>query len=187
VILKLPLERIATRPLYLPLFLPVLTTALTRSPVWKPLTVRAPLAEVRGKPKRSIRHICRFPCPVALMSKGTTSLVLICSGVLLPTQEASSQWALGRSLMVRLYFVNPPDPHSTGKPNALSRSYNAYRVALTAEASLSGALACDRIRFKTSGLVARNSWISRVPLAWLQASQARARLLTLFVPPLARG
>src|SRR6266498_4566658 len=56
--LKLPLLLTATLPTYTPRFLPLGTTALTRSPVRKPLTLRDALADVRGKPYLSIRHIC---------------------------------------------------------------------------------------------------------------------------------
>src|SRR5205809_884288 len=52
------------------------------------------------------------------------------SGVLLPTHAASHQWVLGNPCWVRWYFVKPPLPHSTGTPNAVSRSYNAHRVAV---------------------------------------------------------
>ena len=47
---------------------------------------------------------------------------------------------------MRLNFVRPPEPHSTGRPVAWSRRNNSQRVALTAVASLSGALAWRWIR-----------------------------------------
>ena len=61
--------------------------------------------------------------------------------MLAPTQAASSQCLLGRPCVVRLNFVRPPDPHSTGRPVAWSRRDKSHRVALTAVASESGALA----------------------------------------------
>ena len=58
-------------------------------------------------------------------------------------------------------------------------------MVLTAAASLSGAFACASKRASRSGWSARNTRISCVPLARLQGSQARHRLLTRSVPPLA--
>lgn len=63
------------------------------------------------------------------------------SGVDAPTQAASSQCALGRCRVQRLYFVLPPVPTSTGSPVAFIRRYNAQRVVLTAVASFNGFLA----------------------------------------------
>jgi len=63
------------------------------------------------------------------------------SGVLAPTQAASVQCALGRCNRVRLYFVRPPVPTSTGRANARKRRKIAQRVAFTAAASPSGRLA----------------------------------------------
>jgi hypothetical protein len=52
----------------------------------------------------------------------SNSLHLNISGVLFPTLAASSQWVFGRFRVVRLNFVKPPLPHSTGSPLAFSRS-----------------------------------------------------------------
>src|SRR5712692_5416480 len=157
------------------------------APIWKPLTRLACLGPVRGKPKRSIRHICRDPCPVAAMSNGTAPRTSMHSGVLVPTQAASSQCVLGSPRCVRLYLVSPPEPHSTGKPNAWSLSYKAKLVAFTAAASLSGAFACESRRVSRSGLCLRNSRLSRAPFFVLQGSHARHKLLIRLLPPLARG
>src|ERR1019366_199327 len=81
----------------------------------------------------------------------------------------------------------PPLPHSTGKPTACKRSNSFQRVALTAAASCNDADACARMRFNTSGFFLRNTAISCVPFAVLHFSQARVRLLTRSLPPLARG
>src|SRR5258706_15979991 len=187
VMLKYPVARTATRPLYVPTFFPLVTTAFTRSPLWKPKTSLACFGPVRGKPCLLIKHICLLPCPCAVMRKGTTALLSSCSGVLSPTQAASLQWSFGSPRMVLFHLVRPPDPHSTGKPNALSCSKSNQRVLLTAAASLSGALICARMRCNTSGCFAKNTRMSWIPLAVLQGSQARQRLLTRSVPPVARG
>src|SRR6266851_7804419 len=126
----------------MPARFPVGTIARTMSPVWKPLTRLAPFGLEQGKPSLFTLHICLLPCPLAAMSSGTIPLTSSCSGVLLPTQAASIQWALGKLRMVRLYFVNPPLPHSTDNPQAPRRSNKAHRVLLTAAASERGALAC---------------------------------------------
>jgi hypothetical protein len=68
------------------------------------------------------RHICRVPCPVEVISNDITPLLVSTSGVLLPTHAASNQCVFERSRVVRLNFVNPPDPHSMGKSVALSLS-----------------------------------------------------------------
>src|SRR5712691_10591691 len=117
-----PLLRTATRPVYLPAYFPVGTTARTMSPVWNPLTRLAAFGPVRGKPHLFMRHICREPCPLAVMSRGVTPLTRSVSGVLLPTQAASVQCALGNPRWTRLYLVNPPLPHSIGSPIVLSLS-----------------------------------------------------------------
>src|SRR5262250_2103428 len=119
------------------------------------------------------------------MESGTTRTAWMCSGVDAPTQAASNQWVLGSSRIVRLYLVRPPVPHSTGKPSASNLSKRALRVALTAEASASGALAWAKIFLRRSGFLERKSLMSLVPFAWLHFSQAKQRLLTLSVPPLA--
>src|SRR5579859_3121199 len=106
------------------------------SPVWNPWTCLAPLGLLRAD-----LHLRREPDPVAVISNGTTSVTLSGSGVESPTQAASHQWVLSNSRTVRLNFVSPPEPHSTGNPNVLSRPNKAHLVALTAAASLSGALA----------------------------------------------
>src|SRR5690242_5150554 len=98
----------------MPAFLPLGTTARTISPVWKPLTLLACLGPVRGKPCLSILHFWRDPCPVAVMSKGTIPCTWRLSGVLSPTQAASSQCVLGSPRRLRLYLVRPPLPHSMG-------------------------------------------------------------------------
>src|SRR3982074_1664172 len=124
--------------------------ALTMSPVLNPFTFLSPLADVRGKPYLSGRHICLDPCPVAVMSKGTMFFTISISGVLLPTLAASSQWVFCKSLVVLLHLVKPPDPHSIGNPVALSRSKSVHRVLFTAAASFNGCFDCDWIRFNTS-------------------------------------
>src|SRR5579883_2481731 len=91
-------------------------------------------------------HRRRCPRPVALISRGTTPAVCRCGGVEAPTAAASLQCVFGKANLMRLYFVNPPDPTSMGSPVALRRSNKHQRVTLTAVASLREALACMRIR-----------------------------------------
>src|SRR5689334_12875639 len=100
-----PLLRTATRPVYPPAYFPDGTTARTMSPVWNPLTRRAAFGPVRGKPRLSMRHICREPCPLALIARGTIPLAESITGVLLPTHAASIQCALGSPSFTRLYLV----------------------------------------------------------------------------------
>src|SRR5205807_10243310 len=116
-----------------------------------------------------------------------TPVVLSRSGVLLPTQAASTQWIFGSSLVLRLYFVSPPDPHSIGSPRDSSLRNNSQRVAFTAVASLSGALACAKIFLKRSGFFFKKSRMSFVPFARLHFSHATQRLLTLLSTYLALG
>src|SRR5207248_7490980 len=111
----------------------------------------------------------------------------IWSGVDTPTQAASHQCVLGIPLTLRLYLVSPPDPHSMESPSDWSLLNSSWRVAFTALASLSGALACAMIFFSTSGFFERKSLISLVPLSLLHFSQARQRFEILLVPPFARG
>jgi hypothetical protein len=125
--------------------LPDVTVARTRSPALKPLTVRRPLADVRGNPYLSTRHIWRVLCPVALISSGIIPSTMICAGVDLPTQAASIQWALGSSRTLRLYLVRPPDPVSTGSPKPFNLSKRTHRVAFNAAAPFNGSLACFSI------------------------------------------
>src|ERR1051326_6996542 len=106
----------------MPCLVPVVTVARTRSPVWKPLTCFAPLGLEQGKPSSSTLHFCLLPCPVAVICRGTRPSRWSTGGVLWPTQAASIQCAFGKLLLVRWYFVKPPDPHSRGKPSCLSRS-----------------------------------------------------------------
>ena len=179
--------RTATRPTYVPTFLPVRTSARTMSPVWKPFTRLACLGPVRGKPYLSMRHICRVPEPVAVMSSGTTPWTKRQGGVLLPTQAASIQCVLSSPCVTRLNLVTPALPHSSGSPKACKRWCSSHLTVLTAVASLRVPLASARRRLSTRGLSLRNSLISFVPLAMLQGSQASVRLLTRAVPPLARG
>src|SRR5262249_53790384 len=94
-----------------------------------------------GKPYLSVEHICREPWPVAFIDSGITFLASIVSGVLLPTHAASIQCVLGRPRFVRLNFVNPPDPVSTGRPSDFNRSNSAHLVALIAAASFNGRFA----------------------------------------------
>src|SRR5258708_37799364 len=110
----------------MPCLVPLVTTARTISPVWNPLTFFAALGLEQGKPIALTLHICRLPCPVAVIRKGTTSAAVRNSGVLLPIQAASIQWAFGSALLTRLNCVTPPEPHSMGIPNVLSRWYNAH-------------------------------------------------------------
>src|SRR5258708_5210495 len=138
---KEPVARIKTRPKKTPCFVPEGTTARTISPVWKPLTCFAPLGFEQGKPIALTLHRCLHPCPLAVISKGEMCWTYIRSGVLLPTQDASTQWAFVSPLLTRLNLVNPPLPTSTGNPNACKRRYNAHLVAFTALASLRGVLA----------------------------------------------
>src|SRR5437660_1652866 len=109
------------------------------------------------------------------------------SGVLAPTHAASSQCVFGRLRVTRLNLVLPPVPHSTGMPNCVRRSYNAHRVALTADASFNGAFAWAIMRLSTSGFFAKNTLISWVPLARLHVWHASVRLLRRLVPPCAFG
>src|ERR1700730_14266332 len=102
----------------MPCLVPDVTTALTISPVWKPLTFFAPLGFEQGKPISFTLHICLHPCPLAVMKKGVTSVTLRCPGVLFPVQATSTQCAFSSSLVKRLNFVKPPDPDSTGNPKA---------------------------------------------------------------------
>src|SRR5260370_13166232 len=99
----------------------------------------------------------------------------MCSGVLLPTQAASIQWVLDSSLVLRLYFVSPPEPHSIGNPRTSNLLNNSQRVALTADASLSGAFACARIFFRRYAFFLMMSLISFVALLCLHFSQANQR------------
>src|SRR6266851_1314602 len=87
---------------------------------------------------RTSRDHCPHPCPLAVISRGTTPAHSRCSGVVCPTHAASIQWSLGKPRVVRLYFVRPPEPHSTGKPNAFRCSNKAHRVEFTAAASFNG-------------------------------------------------
>src|SRR5579884_770020 len=104
------------RPTWVPAFLSRAgTTARTRSPVRNPCVKCLAFGAVRGNPKRSIKHICRQPCPLALICRGTILFASIASGVERPTQAASSQWAFDNPLCILLNFVSPPQPHSTGK------------------------------------------------------------------------
>src|SRR2546421_6811521 len=114
---------------------------LTISPVWKPLTFLAPFGLEQGKPIALTLHFCLLPCPVAVMSRGTTPATLSKKGVFLPTQAASIQCCFGRFLCVRLHLVRPPEPHSMGRSRFNRLSYKAQRVVLTAVASLRGAFA----------------------------------------------
>src|ERR1051326_4183108 len=98
----------------MPCLVPAVTVARTRSPVWKPLTCFAPLGLEHGKPSSLTLHFCPLPCPVAVISRGTTPASVRRSGVLRPTQAASIQCAFGKPRCVRLYFVKPPDPLSSG-------------------------------------------------------------------------
>ena len=142
VMVKAPFAFADIRPICIPEFLRCDgTSARTMSPVRKPCVNCFCLAFVRGKPRLSIKHICRRPWLHALISSGTTPLKWRCSGVLAPMHAASSQCAFVSPRVVRLYFVRPPVPHSIGSPKTCNLRYNAQRVALTAAASLSDALA----------------------------------------------
>ena len=66
---KPPVAQTMTRPKRVPRCFPAGTTALTRSPVRNPRTVRNTLGPVRGNPNRFIRHIWLEPCPVDLSIK----------------------------------------------------------------------------------------------------------------------
>ncbi len=159
-----PRALMATLPTCVPCGLPLGTTALTISPVLKPKAWLAALAFVRGKPCSFIKHIWRRCHRCALIASGTISRQpCIRSGVLAPTQRASSQWVLGSPRWTRFHLVRPPLAVSTGSANASSRWCRARRVLLTAAASFEGALACAW----TSGCP--NSCAVRLPLAWLQS------------------
>jgi hypothetical protein len=67
----------------------------------------------------------------------------------------------------------------------LEQTNRSQRVAFTAAASFKGFFAWARIVLSRSGFFARNTAISCVPLRVLHGSQAKQRLLTLSVPPLA--
>jgi hypothetical protein len=67
------------------LFLPRWHHSSNDIPVWKPFTRLACLGPVRGKPNLSMQHICRDPCPLAVMRRGTTPWMCMCSGVDAPT------------------------------------------------------------------------------------------------------
>ena|SRR5947209_1925003 len=151
--------------------------AFTISPVLNPCVGCCSLGAVRGKPYLFIKHICLEPCPYAVIDSGTTPAVLMHSGVLLPTHAASNQWVFGSSLVLRLYLVSPPEPHSIGKPKTCKRLNSSQRVVLTAAASFSGAFACARIFFRRSGFFLRKIWMSWVPLAMLHFSHAKHKLL----------
>src|SRR5581483_3522774 len=94
-----------------------------------------------GNPYVLTPHICLLPCPLALMSSGTTLATFKTSGVLAPTHAASIQGVFGNWRVIRLCFVRPPVPHSIGTSQVLSRSYSARRMVLTADASFNGGLA----------------------------------------------
>lgn len=82
---------------------------------------------VRGNPYRSIRHICRLPRPTASMDRTFISGFSRTSPPSVPTQAASIQCFFRYPCAVRLYFVRPPVPHSTGKPAVFNRSNRAHR------------------------------------------------------------
>jgi len=161
--------------------------ARTISPVLEPWIRPLCLGFPCGKPNASTLHTCLQPCPLAVMNNGCTPAIWIVSGVLLPTQAVSIQSVFGSSLVVRLYLVSPPEPHSLGNPRACNFSKRAQRVVFTAAASLKGALVCAKIFVSRSGFAARKSLISFVPLAMLHFSQARQRFEILLEPPLALG
>ena len=105
---------------------------------------------VRGNPYRSIRHICRLPRPTASMDRTFISGFSRTSPPSVPTQAASIQCFFRYPCVVRLYFVRPQVPHSTGKPAVFNRSNRAHR----------GAFACASTFFNTSGFRRRNSSIA---------------------------
>src|SRR5258708_91198 len=185
---KIPRVRTNTRPTCVPAA-PRWAghTALTKSPVWKPLTQLGPLAFPRGKPYSSTLTICRRCLLVAVISQGRTPRTESPRGVEAPQQAASIQCALGRSRLWRFHFVSAPEPVSRGKPNALRRSQMAHRVLLTAAASFRGALRCACTRASTCGRSRRKSSRDRCPLAILHARQATTRLATRSLPPRLRG
>ena len=93
-----------------------------------------------------------------------------------PTQAASRAWVLGISSRLRLNLVRPPEPVSTGKPVALSALNSAQRVALTAAASCSGALACAWILFRRAEWPLRNTssgWLPLRSAGWAGERQVR--------------
>src|SRR5258706_447577 len=117
-----PLALADILPTWTPGFLrPDGTLARTISPVRKSCKNFFCLGLVRGKPNLFIKQSCLHPCPLAVIASGTICLIWSSSGVLLPTQQASNQCVLGKPRCVRLNFVKPPLPHSTGNPNAFSR------------------------------------------------------------------
>src|SRR5262245_60291107 len=117
-----PLARTSTLPTQTPCLVPVVTVARTSIPGLTALDFFAPLGLEHGKPRSLTVHFCLHPCPVAVMSNGTTPDSSSLAGVLLPTQAASIQCCFGKPRCVRLYFVSPPDPLSSGEPSCLSRS-----------------------------------------------------------------
>lgn len=96
----------------MPAYFPDGTSALTKSPVWKPMKNFWGGAWRTGKPNLSVPHLWRLPCPLALRIKGLTPFNKSASGVDAPTQAASVQWCFSIPLVLRLNFVLPPVPTS---------------------------------------------------------------------------
>ncbi len=88
----------------------------------------------------------------------------------------------GKSNRQRLYLVCAALPVVMGKPVAINVSNNFHRVVFTAAASLSGALAWDKIRIAKLGLPLRKSLISWFPFASLHGRQAKVKLLMRLLP-----
>src|SRR5262249_12422897 len=117
-----PVACTASRPTYVPALSEGRgTSARTRSPARNPPTALVAFGAVVGKPQALVWHICRQCRPVAVISSGAKPVHTRRSGVLAPTQAASSQWALGRPRRVRVHLVRPSAPTFTGNPVARRR------------------------------------------------------------------
>jgi hypothetical protein len=135
---------------------------------------------------------------VATILDGCIPSTLIVSGVDSPIQTASSQYVrklssllrkllFGSFLLIRLYLVRPPVPHSIGRCFVMLRRlrtgvacncwYIFHRVAFTAAASFNGFRACSWTKgWKNSSAV----WL---PFFKLHFLHARVKLLIRLLPP----
>ena len=121
------------------------------------------------------------------MSKGTTPAICKCSGVLAPTQDASSQCAFASPLVTLLYF-------RSAATAALHRHAQCFELLVekpTGDVDRCGMLergfCFARMRSSKSGFFARNTRMSCFPFLSLQGSHARVRLQTRSSRDLLRG
>ena len=154
------------------------------SPVLKPCIDFSLIRYPRGNPKASTRVLQCDPRPVHLTS--STGCAGLSTSATSPTQAASRACPLGIPSRVRLNLVWPPVPVDTGKPVAFKVLKSTHRVALTAAASLSGALARARILFNRAGSLTKSRTFC-APFLLLQHWQDNPRLEMRLLPPLAFG